>query len=148
VSDWKDTKVAKLTSVRHLLQKIKQRVLMCTSSSAKQPFFTTFLRRFCHMHPVFTSLDFVTIFFFFFLHSKVVSFRSTSNLEDRRTRSLYLCPPLTGWPRHTPDTGFPFRPLLRPAGLWWRYSNQPRPWKLRYIYVEIMEHDKHAVLCE
>jgi hypothetical protein len=40
-----------------------------------------------------------------------------------RTRSLYLYPPVTGWPSIPPGTGFPFRRLLRLAGLLWRYSN-------------------------
>jgi hypothetical protein len=42
-----------------------------------------------------------------------------------RARSPYLYPPGTGWPGYTPGTGFPFRRLLRLAGLRWRYSNPP-----------------------
>jgi hypothetical protein len=34
-----------------------------------------------------------------------------------RTRSFYLGPPVTGWPSYTPGIGFPFRRLLRLAGL-------------------------------
>jgi hypothetical protein len=40
-----------------------------------------------------------------------------------RARSPYLYPPGTGWPSYS--TGFPFRRLLRLAGLRWRYSNLP-----------------------
>jgi hypothetical protein len=42
-----------------------------------------------------------------------------------RDRSPYLYPPGTGWPSYTPGTGFPFRRILRLAGLRWRYSIQP-----------------------
>jgi hypothetical protein len=42
-----------------------------------------------------------------------------------RARSPYLYPPETGWPRYTPDSGFPFHRLLRLAGLQWRYSIPP-----------------------
>jgi hypothetical protein len=42
-----------------------------------------------------------------------------------RAKSPYLCAPGTWWPRYTPGTGFPFRHLLRFAGLRWRYSNRP-----------------------
>jgi hypothetical protein len=42
-----------------------------------------------------------------------------------RIRSLYLCPPVSGWPSYTPGTGFPFRRFLRLARLRWRYSNSP-----------------------
>jgi hypothetical protein len=43
-----------------------------------------------------------------------------------RARSPYLYSPGTGWPGYTPGTGFPFRRLLRLAGLRWRYST-PSP---------------------
>jgi hypothetical protein len=42
-----------------------------------------------------------------------------------RARSPYLYPPGIGWPSYTQRNGFPFRRLLRLAGLRWRYSNQP-----------------------
>jgi hypothetical protein len=42
-----------------------------------------------------------------------------------RARSPYLYPPGTGWPGYTPRHWFPFRRLLRLAGLWWSYSNLP-----------------------
>jgi hypothetical protein len=43
-----------------------------------------------------------------------------------RTRSLYLCPPQwQGGPVIPPGTEFPFRRLLRPWRLPWRYSNSP-----------------------
>jgi hypothetical protein len=41
------------------------------------------------------------------------------------TRSLYLCPPVTGWPIIPPGIGFPFRRLLRLTGLRWRFSDPP-----------------------
>jgi hypothetical protein len=43
-----------------------------------------------------------------------------SNPPNWRTRSLYLCPPVT-----PPGTGFPFHRLVRLVGLRWRYSNPP-----------------------
>jgi hypothetical protein len=42
-----------------------------------------------------------------------------------RVRSPYLYTPGTEWPNYTPGSGFPFRHLLRLAGLWWKYSNPP-----------------------
>jgi hypothetical protein len=42
-----------------------------------------------------------------------------------RARSPYLFPVGTGWPSYTPRHWFPFRRLLRLAGLGWRYSNPP-----------------------
>jgi hypothetical protein len=44
-----------------------------------------------------------------------------------RTRSLYLCPPVTRCPVIPPGTRFHFRRLLRLARLRWRYSNPPPP---------------------
>jgi hypothetical protein len=44
-----------------------------------------------------------------------------------RARSPYLYHPVTGWSR-SPGTGFPFRRLLRLAGLRWRYSDRPPRW--------------------
>jgi hypothetical protein len=41
-----------------------------------------------------------------------------------RTRSLYLCTPVTEWSSCTPGTEFPFR-LVRLSGLRCRYSNPP-----------------------
>jgi hypothetical protein len=38
---------------------------------------------------------------------------------------MYLCLPGTGWPSYIPRHGFPFRRLLRLAGLRWGYSNSP-----------------------
>jgi hypothetical protein len=43
----------------------------------------------------------------------------------RRARSPYLYPQNQGVPVVPPGIGFPFRHLLRLAGLRWRYSNQP-----------------------
>jgi hypothetical protein len=54
-------------------------------------------------HPVSTSLDFATVIF---LDSKVVSLASSPSTW--RTRSLYLCPPVTGWPSYTPRHRIPF----------------------------------------
>jgi hypothetical protein len=43
-----------------------------------------------------------------------------------RARPLYLYPPGTGWHSYIPPgTGFPFRLLLRLAGLRWKNSNPP-----------------------
>jgi hypothetical protein len=41
-----------------------------------------------------------------------------------RARYPYLYPQEQSDPVIPPDTGFPFRRLLRLAGLWWRYSNR------------------------
>jgi hypothetical protein len=53
-------------------------------------------------------------------HILLSQIRNFSKLEGR---SPYIYPPGTGWPGYTP--GFPFRRLLRLAGLQWRYSTQP-----------------------
>jgi hypothetical protein len=46
-----------------------------------------------------------------------------------RARSPYLYPPQEyGGPVIPPGTGFPFRRLIRLAGLRWRYSNPPPRW--------------------
>jgi hypothetical protein len=50
-------------------------------------------------------------------HILLSQIRGSRKLEPR---SPYLYPPGTGWPSYTPGTGFPFRRLLRLAGLWWR----------------------------
>jgi hypothetical protein len=66
-----------------------------------------------------------------FLQSKVVSL--VSNPPTWRVRSLYLCPPVTGWPIIPPGTWFHFRHLLRLAGLRWRYSTPPPYGDLSHI---------------
>jgi hypothetical protein len=68
-------------------------------------------------HPVFTSLDFATIIIF-----TEQGLQPCIQPPIWRSKSLYVCPPVTGWP---PGTGFPFRRLLQLAGLRWRYSNPP-----------------------
>jgi hypothetical protein len=67
--------------------------------------------------PVFTSLDFATVIFL-----RIKAIIPASNPPTWRTRSLYLCPPVTGWPSYTPGTGFRFPRLVQLAGLW-RCSN-------------------------
>jgi hypothetical protein len=58
-----------------------------------------FLRRFCHIcHPVFTSFDFTTTVFF-----TEQGRQPCVQPPTRRTRSLYLCHPVTGWPSYTPQ---------------------------------------------
>jgi hypothetical protein len=58
-----------------------------------------------------------------------------------RVRSPHLYSPGTGWPFIPLGTGFPFRRLLRLAGLRWRYSNPPPHagtplgWCPRYINI-------------
>jgi hypothetical protein len=42
-----------------------------------------------------------------------------------RARSPYLYPQKQGGPDIPPGTGFPFRSLLRLAGVWRKYSNLP-----------------------
>jgi hypothetical protein len=42
------------------------------------------------------------------------------------TRSLYLCPPVTGWSSYIPGTRLSFCHLLQLARIQWRYSN-PSP---------------------
>jgi hypothetical protein len=51
-------------------------------------------------------------------------------------RSPYLYPQEQGGPVISPGTGFPFRRLLRLAGLRWKYSNPP-PWGGICIYIYI-----------
>jgi hypothetical protein len=53
-----------------------------------------------------------------------------------RARSPYLHPPEQGGPVIPQGTGFPFRRLLRLAGLRWRYSNPP-PRGLLNMYTSI-----------
>jgi hypothetical protein len=81
-----------------------------------------FLRRFCQIcHPVFTSMNFATIFFF--LQSMVVIL--ASNPQPGGPGLCSYVPKWQGGPVIPPGTGFPFRRLLRLAGLQWGYSNQP-----------------------
>jgi hypothetical protein len=102
--------VCKLEAIIDLLGKP---IYWNISSSAKQLFeLWRCLEDSARLHPVFTSLDFATIIY---LRSKVVSLACVQP-QTWRTRPLYLCP--TG-------TGFPFRRLLRLAGLRWRYSIPP-----------------------
>jgi hypothetical protein len=99
----------------------------CSSSQlVKLPFLShSLLRRFCQIyreldHPVFTPLDFATVIF---LQSNVVSL--ASNPQPGRSCLCTYVPQLQGCPVIPPGTGFPFRRLLRLAGLRWRYSNPP-----------------------
>jgi hypothetical protein len=88
---------------------------------AKPPFWATaFLRRFCQIwldseHPSFH-------FFGFRQHCKDASLASKPHVSVLSDMVAQLYPP--------PGTGFPFRCLLRFAGLRWRYSNQPPPGKI------------------
>jgi hypothetical protein len=68
-------------------------------------------------HPVFSSLDFTTIFFSFFTEQ--------SRQPCLQPRAPVMFPQRQGEPVIPPGTGFPFRRLLRLAGLRWRYSNPP-----------------------
>jgi hypothetical protein len=67
---------------------------------------------------VFTSLDFTTLIF-----SQIKVMRFVANPPTRRTRSLYICPPVTGWPSYTPRHWVPFLSPLWLTGQWWRYSS-------------------------
>jgi hypothetical protein len=69
---------------------------------------------------VFISSDFATVFF---LHSKDVSL--ASNPQPGGPGPVIYVPQWQGGPVIPPDTGFPFRRLLRLAVLRWRYSNPP-----------------------
>jgi hypothetical protein len=98
--------------------------LPSSSSLAKQPFWAImFPRRFCQMClPLFNSLDFATIHFF-----TEQGRQPCVQPPTRRTMSLCISVPQRhGGPALSPDTGFPFRRLVRLAGLRWRYSN-PSP---------------------
>jgi hypothetical protein len=55
-------------------------------------------------------------------HILLSQIRDSPNLEGQ---SPYLYLPGAGWPSLLPGTGFPFRHLLRLAGLRWRYSKPP-----------------------
>jgi hypothetical protein len=55
-------------------------------------------------------------------HILLSQIRDSPNLV---ARSPYLYPPEQSGPVIPPGTEFPFRRLLRLAGLWWRYSNPP-----------------------
>jgi hypothetical protein len=72
------------------------------------------------LHPVFTSFDFTTIIF---LQTKVVSL--ASNPKPGGPDPCVYVPQWQGGPVIPPDTGFPFRRLVRLAGLRWWYSNPP-----------------------
>jgi hypothetical protein len=79
-----------------------------------------FLKRFCQIWSGFHFFEFHNNIFF---QSKVVSF--ASNPPTWRTRSLIYVFQRQAGPVIPPGTRFSFRCLLRLAGLWWRYSNQP-----------------------
>jgi hypothetical protein len=78
-----------------------------------------FLRRFCQIHPVFTSFDFATIL----LQSKFVSL--VSNPQPGGPGPCIYVPQWQCVPVILPGTGFTFPCLLGLAGLRWRYSNLP-----------------------
>jgi hypothetical protein len=78
-----------------------------------------FLEDSVKMHPVFTSLNFVTIILY---RARSSALHPTPNLEDQVS---YSCTPVTGWPSYTPWQRVPFHCLLRLIRLWWRYSNLP-----------------------
>jgi hypothetical protein len=71
------------------------------------------------LHLVFTSLDIAIIIF---LQNKVVSL--ASNPQRRRLGPCIHVPHWQGSPVIPPGTGFPFRRLLRLAGLRWRFYNR------------------------
>jgi hypothetical protein len=86
------------------------------------------LRRFCQIclfqcicrelhHPVFTSLDFATIFLF-----TKQGHQHCVQPPTWRTRSRYLCPPMIGGPRHRVLSS---SPSTTHRGLRWGYSNPP-----------------------
>jgi hypothetical protein len=90
-------------------------------SLAKRPFWgTAFLRRWCQIW---------TVFHFFAPRNN--NFFTEQGRQPClrpptwRTKSLCLCPPVTGWPSYTPSHCVPFPSPLRLAGLRWRYSNPP-----------------------
>jgi hypothetical protein len=87
-----------------------------------------FLRKFCQTclfhrefdHTVFTSLDFAKVMFF-----TEQGHQPCVQPPTWKTRSPYLCLPVTGLPSYTPRHRFSFCHLLWLAGLWWRYSSPP-----------------------
>jgi hypothetical protein len=88
---------------------------------------TGLLRRYCQTclfhrelaHSVFTSLDFATVIF---LKGKVIY--PCVQPPTMRTRSLYLCPPVIGWPSYTPRHWDLFSsPMIHRAIV--KYSNLP-----------------------
>jgi hypothetical protein len=94
---------------------------------AKRPFLSHSLRKFCQIclfreldHLVSTSFDFATVIF---LQCEVVSL--ASNTQSGGPGLCIYVPQWQGGPVIPPGTGFPFRRVLRLAGLRWRYSNLP-----------------------
>jgi hypothetical protein len=62
-----------------------------------------FFRRFCQIWSGFISLNFATTIF---LHSQ--GRQLCAQRQFWRSRSLCLCPPVTGWPSYTPRLRVPF----------------------------------------
>jgi hypothetical protein len=90
--------------------------------SKTAPFWATaFLIRFCQIASGFHFFGFRNSNFF--LQSSVVSLVSIPQPEGPGP-CIYV-PQWQGGPVIPPGTGFPFRRLLRLAGLRWRYSNPP-----------------------
>jgi hypothetical protein len=89
--------------------------------------------------PVFTSLDFATIFF-----STEQALQALQALQTffqpltLRTKSLYLCSRVTGWPSYTPRHWFPFHRVLRLRELRWRYSCPPPQGDKSNIFLRIL----------
>jgi hypothetical protein len=69
------------------------------------------------------SLFWISQQYFFFYRTRSLALRPTPNLEEQVL--VFMSPQWQGGAVMSPDTGFPFRPLLRLAGLRWRYSNSP-----------------------
>jgi hypothetical protein len=80
---------------------------------------TAFLRRFCQMESGFHYLDFA-----FFYQIKIFSLES--NTQPGGSSPYIYAPHWSSGPIILPGTGFPFRRILRLAGLWWNYCNPPR----------------------
>jgi hypothetical protein len=94
-----------------------------SSSLAKQPLFwaVAFLRRFCHIASGFQLFGFRNSNFFY-------TARSSALRPTPQPGGPGLCiyvPQWQGGPVIPPGTRFPFRRLLRHAGIGWRYSNPP-----------------------
>jgi hypothetical protein len=116
-------KIAAFVILRRISEILEWKVTQFHHHWQDSPFWSTALEDSTRFHLVFTSLDFVTIFF---TEQDTQPCVQPPNL---RTRFLYLFPPVTGWPSYIPpSTGFPFCRILRLAGLRWRYSNPPPHW--------------------
>jgi hypothetical protein len=100
---------------------------------AERPFFGPFLEDSARFAIQFSHLSISEQHFFFTEQGR----QPCGQHPTWRNRSPCLCPQWQGDAVIPPGTGFPFRRLLRLAGLWWRCSNPLPDGVVMFHYTEM-----------